>query len=158
MKSVFETTNDIQDDINSLPIGMETGYSDYGIHVKKTEKGTTITISGEQHFAENANALRPYIRTQVKSALEDMNKKTKKEKTMKNAQEFVDFEIKKAKAKHPFFPCGSSGLSIIVEEVGELAAAINDFEDKYRQIEEAAHVAVTAIRFIDELLKDDQSR
>lgn len=77
---------------------------------------------------------------------------------MTNAQEFVDFEIKKAKAKHPFFPCGSSGLSIIVEEVGELAAAINDIEDKYRQIEEAAHVAVTAIRFIEELLKDDQSR
>lgn len=80
MKSVFETTNDIQDDINSLPIGMETGYSDYGIHVKKTEKGTTITISGEQHFAENANVLRPYIRTQVKSTLEDMNKKQRKKK------------------------------------------------------------------------------
>jgi NTP pyrophosphatase (non-canonical NTP hydrolase) len=77
---------------------------------------------------------------------------------MINAQEFVDFEMKKAKEKHPIFPHGSSGLSIIVEEVGELAESINDVEDKYRQIEEAAHVAVTAIRFIEELLKDDQSR
>lgn len=77
---------------------------------------------------------------------------------MRNAQEIVAFEMEKAKSKHPYFPVGELGLTIIAEELGELAAAINDIEDKYRQIEEAAHVAVTAIRFIEEFLKDDQSR
>jgi transcriptional regulator NrdR family protein len=70
------------------------------------------------------------------------------------ALEIVARELGRAKTKHPEFPqWNSDRLSIIAEELGELAAAINDGESKDRQIEEAAHVAVTAIRFIEERLK-----
>lgn len=70
------------------------------------------------------------------------------------ALEIVALELGRAKAKHPEFPqWNSDRLSIIAEELGELAAAINDEENKDRQVEEAAHVAVTAIRFIEERLK-----
>ena len=69
------------------------------------------------------------------------------------ALEIVALELGKAKGKHPYFPDGAEGLSIITEELGELAAALNDGESKERIIEEAAHVAVTAIRFIEEELK-----
>jgi hypothetical protein len=59
-----------------------------------------------------------------------------------------------AKNKHPEFPLHpGDALSIITEELGELAQAINDKESKDRQIEEAAHVAVTAIRFIEQAVK-----
>jgi hypothetical protein len=59
-----------------------------------------------------------------------------------------------AKNKHPEYPNNSAeALCIIAEELGELAQAINDGESTERQIEEAAHVAVTAIRFIEEKLK-----
>ena len=71
----------------------------------------------------------------------------------KTALEIVAIELGKAKGKHPYFPGGAEGLSIITEELGELAAALNDGESKERQIEEAAHVAVTAIRFIERNLK-----
>ena len=73
--------------------------------------------------------------------------------TEKTVWEIVAIELGKAKGKHPEFPYSADGLSIITEELGELAATINDGESKERQIEEAAHVAVTAIRFIDEKLK-----
>lgn len=70
------------------------------------------------------------------------------------ALEIVALELGKAKGKHAIFPNGNAdGLCIISEELGELAQAINDVETKERQIEEAAHVAVTAIRFIEERLK-----
>lgn len=69
------------------------------------------------------------------------------------ALEIVAIELGKAKAKHPEFPyLYSERLSIIAEEFGELAAAINDEEDKTRIVEEAAHIAVTAIRFIEKML------
>jgi NTP pyrophosphatase (non-canonical NTP hydrolase) len=72
----------------------------------------------------------------------------------KTALEIVALELGKAKGKHAIFPEGNAdGLCIITEELGELAAAINDGERKERLIEEAAHVAVTAIRFIEERLK-----
>jgi NTP pyrophosphatase (non-canonical NTP hydrolase) len=71
----------------------------------------------------------------------------------KTALEIVALELGKAKGKHPEFPCRCADrLSIVMEEVGELAAAINDEENKERLIEEAAHVAVTAIRFIESVL------
>lgn len=71
----------------------------------------------------------------------------------KTALEIVAIELGKAKGKHPEFPhLYADRLSIIMEEVGELAAAINDEERKERLIEEAAHVAVTAIRFIEKAL------
>lgn len=81
-------------------------------------------------------------------------KAAKKDAAEKTALEIVALELGRAKAKHPDFPyLYSDRLSIIAEELGELAAAINDEENKDRQIEEAAHVAVTAIRFIEERLK-----
>lgn len=65
-------------------------------------------------------------------------------------------ELEKAGNKHPeFAKSAEKGLSLITEELGELAAAINDGESKFRQIEEAAHVAVTAIRFIEGKLSND---
>lgn len=70
------------------------------------------------------------------------------------ALEIVALELGRAKAKHPdFTKFTHSRLCLIAEELGELAAAINDGECKERKIEEAAHVAVTAIRFIEEILK-----
>lgn len=72
----------------------------------------------------------------------------------KTALEIVAIELGIAKSKHPGFPDQpAEALSIIVEEVGELAEAINDEEISIRQIEEAAHVAVTALRFIEEKIK-----
>lgn len=65
----------------------------------------------------------------------------------------IDDELYKARKKHPYFPEDpSEALSIIMEEVGELAAAINDHESDERMVEEAAHVAVTAFRFIENIL------
>ena len=67
---------------------------------------------------------------------------------------YVLNQLAKAKAKHPIFPSNpSEGLSIITEELGELAEAINDNQSVERMKEEAAHVAVTAIRFLEELEK-----
>jgi NTP pyrophosphatase (non-canonical NTP hydrolase) len=72
----------------------------------------------------------------------------------KTALEIVAIELGFAKSKHPEFPdLPAEALAIITEEVGELAEAINDDEKKMRQIEEAAHIAVTAIRFIEGRLK-----
>jgi NTP pyrophosphatase (non-canonical NTP hydrolase) len=73
----------------------------------------------------------------------------------KTALEIVAIELGKAKGKHRVFPSGVYGLSIIAEEFGELAAAINDEERIERVAEEAAHVAVTAIRFIEGCLNDE---
>lgn len=74
----------------------------------------------------------------------------------KTALEIVAIELGKAKGKHPVFPDNpTEALCLITEEHGELAATINDDESKERQIEEAAHVAVTAIRFIEGKLRND---
>jgi NTP pyrophosphatase (non-canonical NTP hydrolase) len=74
---------------------------------------------------------------------------------MKDAFDVVFYEFGKARAKHPEFPKeNADGLCIITEELGELAQAINDGEPNKRLIEEAAHVAVTAIRFITERMRD----
>ena len=60
-------------------------------------------------------------------------------------------ELEKAERKHPEYPAEpEKALSIIAEELGELAQSINDGESKQRLIEEAAHVAVTAFRFIEQ--------
>ena len=72
------------------------------------------------------------------------------------ALEIVALELGKAKGKHAIFPNGNAdGLCIISEELGELAEAGNDGERKERLIEEAAHVAATAIRFIEGMLKNE---
>ena len=70
-------------------------------------------------------------------------------------------ELAKAKEKHPIFAENiDRGGMIISEEYAEFTDAvrklfqgINDRESNDNLIEEAAHVAVTAIRFIEERLK-----
>lgn len=65
---------------------------------------------------------------------------------------FVISELIRAKEKHPEFPENpAEALCIISEELGELAEAINDKQSNERMREEAAHVAVTAIRFLEML-------
>ena len=74
---------------------------------------------------------------------------------------YVLDQLEKAKAKHPMFPRSSiGGLAIIAEEFTELSMAfarlcqgVNDKENNDNLKEEAAHVAVTALRFIEELEK-----
>ena len=65
-------------------------------------------------------------------------------------------EYRLAVEKHPEFPQGQAAVSIIAEELGELAKELNDARDAVpgaagRAIIEAAHVAVTAIRTIQTL-------
>lgn len=59
-------------------------------------------------------------------------------------------ELEKAERKHPEFPGLPAGAAnVITEEMLEFIRAVNDNEPISRQIEEAAHVAVTAMRFIE---------
>jgi NTP pyrophosphatase (non-canonical NTP hydrolase) len=72
----------------------------------------------------------------------------------KEAFELLQVVIRYAKSKHPEFPeSPEEGFSIICEEMLELCRAINDEESNDRMIEEALHVAVTAIRFVETRLK-----
>ena len=74
--------------------------------------------------------------------------------TDKQAIEHLNKAIRYAKNKHPEFPeAPEEGFSIICEEMLELCRAINDEESNDRMIEEALHVAVTAIRFVETRLK-----
>ena len=66
---------------------------------------------------------------------------------------FVISELIRAKEKHPEFAENhAEALCIITEELGELAEAINDKQSIDHLREEAAHVAVTAIRFLESLV------
>lgn len=72
------------------------------------------------------------------------------------ALDIVRDEYDKAIQKHPVFArTRQEVVSIIAEELGELAMEMNDFECcpgwVDRAITEAAHVAVTAIRTIQML-------
>ena len=61
-------------------------------------------------------------------------------------------EYMRAKLKHPHFPGDPArALAIVTEELLELARAVNDGETRKRVREEAVHVAVTAIRFLEEV-------
>jgi len=63
-------------------------------------------------------------------------------------------EYDAAVSKHPEFPSGQSAISIITEELGELAKEMNDgrlIGWRERAMTEAAHVAVTAIRTMEKL-------
>lgn len=70
-------------------------------------------------------------------------------------------KIKQAKAKHVDFPkTADAGLSVITEEFVELneamlhlARAVNEKYPEEHLIEEAYHVAVTALRFIEQRQK-----
>lgn len=64
-------------------------------------------------------------------------------------------ELEKAKRKHPKFPKDpAEALAIITEEMLELVRVVNDRESKERQKEEASHVAVTAMRFLETMMDD----
>lgn len=71
----------------------------------------------------------------------------------------IDQELEYAYKKHPEFPKGFEGTVIILEELGELAKECNDRwhterskrtqkEGDIAMAQEAAQVAVTAIRFL----------
>ncbi len=67
---------------------------------------------------------------------------------------FLRREYEIAKEKHPYFPCSAlQNLAIIMEEVGEVARAINECEGRERVATEAAHVAVTAIRMMERMME-----
>lgn len=80
------------------------------------------------------------------------------------ALEIVAIELGKAKGKHPEFPDSPAGAGMIVaEEKAELdcafdhfCKAVNDQKAKENLIEEAAHVAVTAIRFIETIITNGE--
>lgn len=68
----------------------------------------------------------------------------------KEALELLQVAIRYAKSKHPEFPEDpAAGFGIISEEMLELIRAINDGEPEDRLIEEALHVGVTALRFVE---------
>ena len=79
---------------------------------------------------------------------------------MKEVFGLVLIELEKAKKKHPAFPYAyNSQCSIIGEEYGKVCKAVNDFmscvEGATREniLLEAAHVAVTSIRMIEQLIE-----
>lgn len=65
-------------------------------------------------------------------------------------------EYEAAKEQHPLF-AGSlyQAVSIVAEEVGELAQAVND-GDRKAALTEAAHVAVVAIRAVEMLMEEEE--
>ena len=64
-----------------------------------------------------------------------------------NAIEAVDFEISRARAKHP---TNQHLLAALVEEVGELAKELLDNGNSEHAKTEAMHVACVAIRIMTE--------
>ena len=79
---------------------------------------------------------------------------------MKEVFGLVLIELEKAKKKHPVFPAAYSLQCMTIgEEYGELCQAANDFRNciegatREHILEEAAHVAVTSIRMIEQLIE-----
>ena len=63
-------------------------------------------------------------------------------------------EFDRARMKHPEFPADRArALAIVTEELLELARAVNDNDPIEHVRTEAAHVAVTALRFLAEVRK-----
>ena len=56
--------------------------------------------------------------------------------------------LRSAREKHPRWPGGFEAVSIVVEEVGEMAQAVNEHEAQ-RAREEALDAIVTLVRFIE---------
>lgn len=74
---------------------------------------------------------------------------------IENVFQYIKKQLEAAEAKHPVFPeDAKEGCNIITEEYLELVRAVNDGETPDRQMEEAAHVAVTAIRFIQQRIEN----
>lgn len=67
-------------------------------------------------------------------------------------KEYIEHQYDRALLKHPeaWSESMEECLPIIIQELGELAAEVND-GNEYGAMEEAAHVAVTCIRFIEML-------
>jgi len=81
------------------------------------------------------------------------------DKYQREAFAMVLVEHDKACDKHPIFPSHAApGYVIMSEEMLELARAINDCDVLEHQLEEASHVAVTAIRLIAALWRDKEKR
>lgn len=91
-----------------------------------------------------------------------LNATLKKQPKLEAAMQQVAVQLQRAIAKHPVFPCNFQGISIIGEQVGELCTACNDKwhtpekcahpkETVQHLKQEAAQVAVTAIRCVAEL-------
>ena len=120
--------------------------------IRKSDTGCRTYMNELYKQIEKTDNLRKAVEAAEKNPAK--RGRPRKEKTMEQtALEIVALELGKAKGKHPEFPNGNAdGLCIISEEIGELAQAINDDEAKERLIEEAAHVAATAIRFIEKRL------
>lgn len=120
--------------------------------VRKSDTGCRTYMEKLYGQIEKTDNLRKAVEAAERNPVK--RGRPRKERTMEQtAFEIVALELGKAKGKHPAFPEeNADGLCIISEELGELAAAINDNERKERLIEEAAHVAVTAIRFIERML------
>ena len=69
----------------------------------------------------------------------------------------IQRELTKAREKHPVFAENpEQGVMLIMEEALELVRAVNDNEPTDRIEEEACHIAVTAIRFIELLGKGSE--
>ena len=71
-----------------------------------------------------------------------------------SALKIVLMEYDKAVQKHPQFAVSDMhAVSLIAEELGELAQELNDAAPEWRKsaMAEAAHVAVTAIRMMERL-------
>lgn len=72
-------------------------------------------------------------------------------------------EMIRAVKLHPVFPQGQAAVSIIAEELGELAKELNDMQDGVpgaldRAYHEAMHVTVTAYRELIELAEEKERR
>lgn len=69
-------------------------------------------------------------------------------------KEYLEHEYDRALLQHPeeWSESMEECLPLIVQEVGELAAEINN-GNEFGAMEEAAHVAVTCIRFVEMLAK-----
>ena len=81
------------------------------------------------------------------------------DKKLDAVMKIVCDEYRWAVEKHPEFPQGQVAVSIIAEELGELAKEINDAREAVsgaagRAIIEAAHVAVTAMRTLEALAEE----
>lgn len=64
-------------------------------------------------------------------------------------------ELEHARTKHPIFTENAfQGLSIVTEEVGELAQALNDDNLEKAKIE-CAQVVVSATRMLEFLMKEE---
>ena len=67
----------------------------------------------------------------------------------RSTEELIAEALSHAREKHPIWPHNEfEAMSIITEEVGELAQALNDGDENQARVE-AGHVLATVIRFLE---------